>query len=89
MVWKGSLNFIISEFHTGFIIDFIIYIDQQTEVQLDRELDMSGSIVMTLMNSYLDKDHVVFANNWYTSSALFQKPYFRRAGNVSLEVTKR
>ncbi|CAF1034879.1 unnamed protein product [Didymodactylos carnosus] len=94
MLWKGRLNFkqyipskrhrfgvklfILCDCHTGFIMNFIIYTGQQTEVKLDKELGMSGSIVMTLMNSYLDKGHVVFIDNWYTSPILFEKLHYRR-----------
>jgi hypothetical protein len=41
---------------------------------------MSGSIVMTLMNSYLDKGHTIFIDNWYTSPILFEKLHYRRTG---------
>jgi len=79
MLWKGRWNFkqyipskrhrfgvkLFPLFHcrTDFIIDFIVCAGRQTEVQLDRELGISGSIVMTLMNSYLAKGHMVFVDN--------------------------
>jgi hypothetical protein len=60
MLWKGRLNFkqyiltkryrfgvklfILCDCHTGFIMDFIIYAGQQTEIQLDREFGIGGSI---------------------------------------------
>lgn len=96
MQWKGRLSFkqfvpskrhrfgvklfFLCDCYTGFNIDFIIYTGQQTEVYLDTELGMSGSLVITLLNDYLDKGHVVFLDNWYTSPALFEKLYKRRTG---------
>ena len=96
MLYKGRLNFkqyipakrhrfgvkllVLCDCHTGFIMDFIIYAGQQSKIKLDGELGKAGSVVMTLMNDYLDKDHVVFVDNWYTSSASFEKLYHRRTG---------
>lgn len=76
----GVKIFVLCDCNTGFIIDFIIYTGQQTEVQLDEELGMSGSVVMTLMTDYLNKGHVVFVDNWYSSPALFEKLHCRRTG---------
>jgi hypothetical protein len=61
-------------------MSIIIYTGQQTEFQLDAKLGMSGSIVMTLMNSYFDKCHVLFVDKWYISPALFEKLHYTRAG---------
>ena len=76
ILWKGHLNFkkyipskrhrfgvklfVPCDYRSGFFMDVIIYADQQTEVQLDKELGMSTTIVMTLMNSYMDKGHGFF-----------------------------
>ncbi len=96
MQWNGRLNFkqfisskrhrfgvklfVLCDCYTGFNIDFIIYTGQQTEFHLNTELGMSGSLVMTLLNDYLDKGHVVFLDNWYTSPTSFEKLYKRRTG---------
>ena len=88
MLWKGRLGFrqyIPSKRHrfgiklfqlvdceTKFVLDFIIYTGSTTEHQVIPGLGLSGSIVMELMQRYLNKEHHLYVDNWYTSPALFE-----------------
>jgi hypothetical protein len=45
----------------------MIYTGSQTDIQRNNQLEVSGSIVMTLMQLYLQRAHNVFIDNWYTS----------------------
>lgn len=44
----------------------MLYTGDGTEVTDDRSLGLSGAVVMTLMEPYLDKNHVLYVDNWYT-----------------------
>ena len=88
VLWKGRLGFkqyIPSKRHrfgiklfqlvdceTKSILDFIIYTGSNTEYQTTPELGLSGSIVIELMQRYLNKGHHLYIDNWYTSPALFE-----------------
>ena len=88
MLWKGRLGFrqyIPSKRHrfgiklfqlvdceTKFILDFIVYTGSTTEYQVIPGLGLSGSIVMELMQRYLNKGHHLYDDTWYTSPALFE-----------------
>ena len=88
MLYKGRLSFkqyiptkrsrfgikiyLLCDVRTGMILDFIIYTGTTTDIIKFRDVGISGSIVMTLMQSYLDKGHNLFLDSWYTSPALFE-----------------
>ncbi len=88
MLWKGRLHFkqyipskrhrfgikifILCDCRTGFLLDFVIYVGSGTQIQLNKNFGIPGSIVMTLMQSYLQKGHNLFVDNWFTSPALFE-----------------
>jgi len=63
--------FLICDCSTGYVLDFIIYTGGTTEIIRTSELGVSGSIAMTLMEKYLDKGHVLYVDNWYSSPKLF------------------
>ncbi|CAF1289214.1 unnamed protein product [Adineta ricciae] len=88
VLWKGRLSFkqyipskrrrfgiklfVLCDCRTGFILDFVIYTGSQTEIQRDNHLGIPGSIIMTLMQPYLQRGHNLFVDNWYTSPRLFE-----------------
>ncbi len=55
-----------------FILEFIVYTGSNTECQITPGLGLSGSIVLELMQRYLNKGHHLYVDNWYTSPALFE-----------------
>jgi len=44
------------------------------------DLGVSGSIIMTLMQPYLDKSHNLFLDSWFTSPTLFEKLHTKSTG---------
>lgn len=105
MLWKGRLAFkqyipkkrhrfgvkffVIVDCLTGMILDFIIYVGSETEIECHDELGISGSIVMTLMNSYLGKGHNLYVDNWYTSPKLFEELQSQKTGACGTVKTNR
>lgn len=70
----GIKLFLLCDCETGYILDFIIYTGAKTEIKsFDEELGKSGNIVYTLMEPYLNKGHILFVDNWYTSPILFAR----------------
>ena len=60
----GVKLFVLCDCYTGFVLNFMVYSSKQTEFQMNKKLRVSGTIVMTLMKSYLGKGHAVFVDNW-------------------------
>jgi hypothetical protein len=96
LLWKGRLAFkqyipskrrrfgiklfVICDCHTRVVLDFIIYTGSSTPLELDQSLGKSGSVVMTLMKSYLNKGHSLFIDSWYTTPLLFEKLHELKTG---------
>ena len=56
----------------GYIQDFIVYTGTDTTVGIEhKDYGKSESIVMSLLEPYLGKGHILYVDNWYTSPALF------------------
>ena len=88
LLWKGRLGFKqytpskrhrfgiklfqLVDCETKFVLDFIVYIGSTTEYQVTSELGLNGSVVMELMQRYLNKGHHLYVDNWYTSPAIFE-----------------
>ncbi|XP_022904015.2 piggyBac transposable element-derived protein 4-like [Onthophagus taurus] len=66
----GIKLFLLCDCETGYVLNFIVYTGKQTEIELYQDLGVSGSVVTTLMQPYLDKGHSLFTDNWYTSPTL-------------------
>ena len=86
MLWKGRLAFrqyipfkrhrfgvklfLLCDCETKFVLDFIVYTGSDTEIDVTPDIGISGSIVMTLMEKYLGKGHILYVDNWYSSPKL-------------------
>ncbi|CAF3196066.1 unnamed protein product [Rotaria sp. Silwood2] len=64
--------FILCDCKTGFIIDFIVYFDSKTEFSYQKQLGVTGCIVTTLLERFLNKGHSLFVDNYYSSPILFE-----------------
>jgi len=65
-------SFVLCDCKTGYIQDFIVYTGIGTTIGTEhKDYGKSGSIVMSLLESYLGKGHILYVDNWYTSLALF------------------
>lgn len=89
ILWKGRLYFkqyipskrkrfgiklfLLVDCRSKFIIDVIVYTGSRMNIERIENLGVGGSIVMKMMEKYLEKGHTLYVNNWYTSPALFQK----------------
>lgn len=87
-LWKGRLHFkqyipskrhkfgikmfILCDCETGFIMDFIVYVGSKTSLNYQEHLGVTGSIVTTLLEPFLNKGHSLFVDNYYSSPALFE-----------------
>lgn len=71
----GIKSFVLCDCLTGYILNFIVYTGKTTDSngQSNDDLGKSGSVVMTLLEPYLEQGHTVFVDNWYASPALFTK----------------
>jgi len=76
----GIKLFVLCDCHTGYILDFVIYMGSATEIHHRKELGIPGSIVMTLMQPYLQKGHNLFMDNWYSSPILFEELHANSTG---------
>lgn len=89
MPWKGRLSFkqytstkrrrfgvkffILCDCNTKFILNFIVYTGVETEIENDPEVGLAGSVVLSLMKNYLDKNHTLFVDNWFSSPLVFER----------------
>jgi hypothetical protein len=96
MLWKGRLSFkqyipskrnrfgvklyVLCNCRTGFILDFIPYTGSTTPIYSDKRLGASGSLVMKLMEKYLQKGHNLYVDNWYSTPALFEALHSMKTG---------
>ncbi|KAK8769938.1 hypothetical protein V5799_013595 [Amblyomma americanum] len=48
----------------------VLYTGSSTEIK-DSEMGYGASVVITLLDKYLGKGHILWVDNWYTSPALF------------------
>ncbi|CAF1401911.1 unnamed protein product [Adineta ricciae] len=96
MLWRGRLMFkqyipskrhrfgvklfILCDCKTRFILDFIIYTGSTTEIKIFPTLGISGSIVMSLMEKYFYVGHVLYMDNWYSSSVLYETLHDMKTG---------
>ena len=89
MLWKGRINykqyiptkrrrfgvklFILSDCNTKFVLNFVVYTGAETEIDNHPNVGLSGSIVLSLIKSHLEKNHTLFVDNWFSSPLLFER----------------
>jgi len=94
--WKGRLSFkqfipskrhrfgiklfVLCDCETGYLLDFIVYCGQQSHIDTLDNLDVSGSVITTLMKQYYKKGHIVYMDNWYTSPTLLKHLSSKKVG---------
>lgn len=67
----GVKLFVLADCETDYVLDFIIYTGATTNlVASDPDLGISGAVVLTLMQPYLNLGHNLYTDNWYTSPIL-------------------
>jgi hypothetical protein len=86
--WKGKLKFkqyipskrnrfgiklfVLCDSKTGFVLDFLVYTGNDQHINFNESLQQSGSVISTLMEPYLNKGHIIYMDNWYSSPLLYQ-----------------
>lgn len=96
VLWRGNLHFrqyipskrhrfglkifVLCDCETGFILDMILYTGARTNIKENKKLGISGSVVSTMLESYLGQGHTLFVDNWYTSPTLFHYLHERMTG---------
>ena len=89
MPWKGRLSFkryvptkrrrfgvklfMLCDCDTKFVLNVIVYTGVETEIDTHPEIGLSGSVVLSLMENYLEKNHTLFVDNWFSSPSLFER----------------
>lgn len=58
----------------------MLYVGGQTEIDLDREVGVSGAVVKRLVQPYLGCGHVMYLDNWYTSPLLARYLFQHKTG---------
>lgn len=77
----GIKLFLLCDCDTGYILDFIIYTGATSDIKdfTDRyDIGKSGSIVMSLLEPYVEKGHMLYIDNWYTSPNLLETLHKKR-----------
>ncbi|KAL6418516.1 hypothetical protein ACFW04_012036 [Cataglyphis niger] len=68
----GIKLFLLCDCRTNYVLDFIIYTGQKTNItKSNTAIGISGDVVMTLLQPYLGKGHALITDNWYTSPGLY------------------
>jgi hypothetical protein len=52
----------------------------ETEIQHGEELEIPESILMTLMQPYLQKGHNLFMDSWYSNPVVFEQLHANSTG---------
>lgn len=77
----GIKFFVLCDCETGYILDFIIYVGEATDIKKETDFGVNvgipGRVVLTLLERYLGKGHTLYVDNWYTSPTLFSYLYDR------------
>lgn len=68
----GIKLFVLCDFHTGCIVDFIVYCGATTDIADTPELGISGSVVVKLLEDYFHCNRRLYVDNWYSSPLLFR-----------------
>ena len=87
LLWKGRLLFkqyipkkcnrfgiklfVPCDYKTCYILDFIVYNGDRSNITFEKEFGYTGSVVRTLLSPYLGKGHVLYVDNWYSNPTLF------------------
>ncbi|XP_069183601.1 piggyBac transposable element-derived protein 4-like [Procambarus clarkii] len=62
--------FVLCDCETGIVLDMILYSRRDVDIPAQDEHGFSGSVVKTLMEPLLNRRHILFTDNYYTSPLL-------------------
>ena len=86
VLWRGNISirqyipskrhryglklFVLCDCKTGYIQDLLLYMGAKTELLPERQHGISGAVVITMMQDYLNRGHILYLDNWYSSPSL-------------------
>lgn len=77
----GIKIFVLCDCKTGLVLDFLIYTGKSTQyTNTENDANISAKVVSTLLQPYLDKNHILYVDNWYSSPQLFEKLHEKQTG---------
>lgn len=78
----GIKLFVICDCLTGIVLDFIVYTGKGTDLDDDNSTNdgLTAKVIKTLMKPYLNKGHVIYMDNWYSSPQLFSWLHDKQTG---------
>ena len=77
----GIKFYVLCDALTHYILNFFVYAGgKEMEYTHNDNLGKSGSIVTSLLDAYLDKGHIFYVDNFYSSPALFAHLFSRHTG---------
>ena len=65
---------------SGYVQDLILYTGRETDLQWSEGDGLPTAVVKTLMVPYLDKNHILYVDNWCTSQLLIEYLLSRKTG---------
>ena len=77
----GIKLFVLCDGKTGIILDFLVYTGTDVDFDTSSELGISGGVAKKLIDPYLDKGHILYMDNWYTSPELSLYLHGRNTGS--------
>uniref|UniRef100_A0A1Y1N5A9 PiggyBac transposable element-derived protein domain-containing protein n=1 Tax=Photinus pyralis TaxID=7054 RepID=A0A1Y1N5A9_PHOPY len=79
----GVKLYVLCDCETGIVLDFIVYIGKDTNAYVEelKGMGSSGSIVGTLLKSYLDYGHSLYTDNYYSSPILSNYLFDRKTNS--------
>ena len=66
----GIKLFVLCDCATGIILDVIVYSGTDVDIFKDDNFGLSGAIVKKFMAPYLNKGHILYTEDWYTSPSM-------------------
>ena len=76
----GIKLFVLCDCETGIVLDIIVYTASDVVIPKDPVHGVSGAVVKKLLDKHLDKGHILYTDNWYTSPNLSAYLYHRKTG---------
>ena len=99
LVWKqyipskrhrfGIKIFVLCDCETGIILAMIVYTGTNIDYPTNDQLGISGAIVKKMTETYMDKGHILYTDNWYSSPSLCRYLLSRKTGAVGTVKTNR
>ena len=85
----GIKIFVLCDCETGIVLGMIVYTGTNIDYATNDPLGISGAIVKKMMEPYMDKGHILYTDNWYSSPSLCKYLLTRQTGAAGTVKTNR